>query len=105
MIIICHDKEIIIYENIVEISIRDLTIYDFKCFGIIAQTVNNQEKVLGTYETEKRAKKVLYEIGKCYLNTEQYKCFSSMTDYIPEEKVKLLNDLAENAFRYVMPKE
>ena len=66
MIIVSQKNKIINYDNIVEISIKDLTIYDYECFGIIAKTVNNKEKELGTYATEERAKEVLQEIIKCY---------------------------------------
>ena len=45
------------------------------------------------------------EIEKCYANTEQYKCLSNMPNCDSKEKVKVLNELAENAFVYEMPKE
>ena len=62
MIIVSQKNKIINYDNIVEISVKDLTIYDYECFGIIAETVNNKEKELGTYDTEERAKEVFKEI-------------------------------------------
>lgn len=67
MIIVSQKNKIINYDNIVEISVKDLTIYDYECFGIIAETVNNKEKELGTYDTEERAEEISQEIMKAYI--------------------------------------
>lgn len=66
MIILSQKGKILNFDNIIEITTKDLTIYDEGCYVIVAETVNNKEKELGVYNTEKRAKEVLQEIIKCY---------------------------------------
>ena len=66
MIILSQKGKILNFDNIIEISTKDLTIYDEGCYVIVAETVNNKEKELGVYNTEERAKEVLQEIIKCY---------------------------------------
>lgn len=66
MIILSQKGKILNFDNIIEISTKDLTIYDEGCYVIVAETVNNKEKELGVYNTEERAKEVLQEIKKCY---------------------------------------
>lgn len=98
MIIVNQDKTEIINFNKVEniyVSGRYISIY----FGL------NDNEVIGQYSTEERAKEILEEIIKCYANTEQYKCLSGMPNCAYEEKVNVLNKLAENAVIYEMPQE
>lgn len=107
MLIVSQDnKTILNFNNIQDIRIEKYTTHEkgkniYKIFG---GNFEGYATEIGKYVTEERAKEVLYEIVQCYLNTEQYKCLSSMPDCIIEEKVKLLNDLTESAFSYVMPK-
>lgn len=97
MIIVSQDKtEIINFNKIDNIYVSGKFIS--LNFGL------NDNEVIGQYETEERAKKVLKEITECYANTEQYKCLSSMPNCVGEEKVNVLNRLAENAVIYEMPK-
>ena len=95
MIIVSQKNKIINYDNIVEISIKDLTIYDYECFGIIAKTVNNKEKELGTYATEERAKEVLQEIIKAYIEDKKCKEGQNIFGY---------SIIPSNTY-YEMPKE
>lgn len=68
MIIVSQNGDIVNYENIVEI---------YKTFGhkkniqIEAETVNNDFITLGEYATEKRAKEVLEEIIKAYIESKE----------------------------------
>lgn len=94
MVIVNQDKTEIINFNKVE------NIYVSGRYISLNFELNNNE-VVETYETEERGKEVLKEIMQCYANTEQYKCFCNMPEIIGET----LNQLAENAFVYVMPKE
>lgn len=95
MIIVSQKNKIINYDNIVEISVKDLTIYDYKCFGVIAETVNNKEKELGTYDTEERAEKVLQEIVTTYIDSKKSKEAQEMFGY---------SIISSNTY-YKMPKE
>ena len=101
MIIVNQEKRILNYDNVVDI---DKTFGNEKDISIIATTTNDDAIVLGEYDTEKRANEVLSEIVKCYVNTEQYKCICDIPDY-STERIEHLNELAENAVIYIMPKE
>lgn len=66
MLILSQKGKAINFNNIVELSNKDLTIYDVKCYAVICETINNKEKELGIYKTKERAKEVLQEIIKKY---------------------------------------
>lgn len=73
MIIVSQDKELILnFENIDAIEIGNPLEYDDGMFKVFAITTSDNEYTLGKYETEKRAKEVLQEIMKKYL---EIKCF------------------------------
>lgn len=100
MIIVSQDKKSIYnFDNIKSIDIVKNGIY------ITDDILMDEGAEIGEYATEERAKKILEEVIKCYANTEQYKCLSSMPNCATEEKVNVLNELAENSFVYEMPKE
>lgn len=101
MIIVSQSKFLLNYSNVVTIY---KTLGDEKNVKIEATTVNDEYVNLGEYDTEKRANEVLSEIVKCYVNTEQYKCICDILDY-STERIEHLNELAENAVIYIMPKE
>ena len=65
MIIVSQEKRILNYDNIVDI---DKTFGNEKDVSIIATTINNNDIVLGEYDTEERAKEVLEEIAERYTN-------------------------------------
>lgn len=108
MIIVSQDKKTILnFDNIQDIRIERYTThqkgkYIYKIFG---GNFEGYATEIGNYETEERAKEILEEIIKCYANTEQYKCLSGMPNCAYEEKVNVLNKLAENAVIYEMPQE
>lgn len=73
MIIVSQDKELILnFENIDAIEIENPLENDEGLFQILAITTSDNEYTLGKYKTEKRAKEVLQEIMKKYLDI---KCF------------------------------
>ena len=73
MIIVSQDKELILnFENIDAIEIGNPLEYDDGLFQILAFTTSDSEYTLGKYKTEERAKEVLQEIMKKYL---EIKCF------------------------------
>lgn len=102
MIIVSQDRNAILnFDNTTTIKTEE---HEEKC-EIIARVNNGHFATLGEYATEERAKEILEEIIKCYANTEQYKCLSGMPNCADEEKVNVLNKLAENAVIYEMPQE
>lgn len=73
MVIVSQDKELILnFENIDAIEIGNPLEYDDGLFQILAFTTSDSEFTLGKYKTEERAKEVLQEIMKKYL---EIKCF------------------------------
>ena len=73
MIIVSQDKELILnFENIDAIEIGNPLEYDDGMFKVFASTTSDNEYTLGKYKTEERAKEVLQEIMKRYL---EIKCF------------------------------
>lgn len=72
MIIVSQDKRMIInFDNIVGIVIRKNT--DENLYQVQCKSENEKNKrILGKYKTEERAKEVLQEIMKRYL---EIKCF------------------------------
>ncbi len=96
MIIVSQDKNMTTECLELEIIDRDIG-FAIYSYGLCED--------IGIYKTEERAKEVLEEIIKCYANTEQYKCLSGMPNCASEEKVNVLNKLAENAVIYEMPQE
>ena len=100
MIIVSQDKRII--TESLELSVEDIEGKEKK--RIMVQEYCGKLYLLGVYETEERAKEVLIEIAQCYCNTKQYEYVSNMPDY-SREKVDHLNELAEKAIVYKMPKE
>ena len=97
MIIVSQDKsEIINFDKVQNIYVSGR-------FISLNFELNNNE-VIGTYETEERAKEVLIDIAQCYCNTKSYEFVSNMSDY-SRDKVDCLNKLAEKAVAYKMPKE
>ena len=94
MIIIEQDGTYFVnFKNIEQITMavdREETEY-----AIIAETLNDDEVVLGTYATEKRAKEVLQEIIKHY-------------NLLKKESVYAMGDggfIFEEKFYYEMPEE
>ena len=101
MIIVSQDKDSIINfdktQNIwIDDNVLDKTNATFEIYA--------DGEILGEYATETRANEILSEIAKCYANTEQYKCVCNMPECLIE-KIEYLNELAENAFIYIMQKE
>ena len=73
MVIVSQDNELILnFENIDVIEIGNPLEYDDGLFQILAFTTSDNEYTLGKYKTEERAKEVLQEIMKKYLDI---KCF------------------------------
>ena len=73
MIIVSQDKELILnFENIEAIGIGNPLEDDDGMFKVLASTTSDNEYTLGRYATEERAKEVLQEIMKKYLDI---KCF------------------------------
>lgn len=73
MIIVSQDKELILnFENIEAIGIGNPLEDDDGMFKVLASTTSDNEYILGKYKTEERAKEVLQEIMKKYLDI---KCF------------------------------
>ena len=73
MVIVSQDKELILnFENIDAIEIGNPLEYDDGMFKVFASTTSDNEYTLGKYKTEERAKEVLQEIMKRYL---EIKCF------------------------------
>ena len=73
MIIVSQDKELILnFKNIDVIGIGNPLENDDGMFKVLASTTSDNEYTLGRYATEKRAKEVLQEIIKKYLDI---KCF------------------------------
>ena len=68
MIIVNQEKRILNYDNIVDI---DKTFGNEKDVSIIATTINNNDIVLGEYDTEERADEILDEIVNKYLEYGQ----------------------------------
>ena len=87
MIILSQKGKILNFDNFIEISTKDLTIYDEGGYVIVAEAVNNKEKELGVYNTEKRAKEVLQEIIKLYSEEDIY--------HIRKSELNSLNSLEE----------
>lgn len=73
MIIVSQDKELILnLENIEAIGIGNPLEDDDGMFKVLASTTSDNEYTLGKYKTEERAKEILQEIMKKYLDI---KCF------------------------------
>ena len=73
MIIVSQDKELILnFKNIDVIGIGNPLENDDGMFKVLASTISDNEYTIGKYSTEKRAKEVLQEIMKKYL---EIKCF------------------------------
>lgn len=73
MIIVSQDKELILnFENIEAIGKGNPLEDDDGMFKVLASTTSDNEYTLGKYKTEERAKEVLQEIIKKYL---EIKCF------------------------------
>ena len=89
MIIVNQEKRILNYDNIVDI---DKTFGNEKDVSIIATTINNNDIVLGEYDTEERADEVLEEIVEQYEHEEDCKCDRSYLATLDN-------------FTYKMPKE
>lgn len=87
MIILSQKGKILNFDNIIEISTKDLTIYDEGCYVIVAETANNKEKELGVYNTKERAKELLLEIIKLYSEEDIY--------HIRKSELNSLNSLEE----------
>ena len=78
MLILSQKEKIINFNNIIEILVKNLTIYDIKCYAVVCETVNNKEKELGVYATEERAKEVLQEIIETYIDCNEQYCPSGV---------------------------
>lgn len=79
MIIVNQEKRILNYDNVVDI---DKTFGNEKNVSIIATTINNDDIVLGEYDTEERADEILEEI----IENIQCKSFVEMnTDGVTSE--------------------
>lgn len=72
MIIVEQDKTYLInFENTAQISLAVNEKED--AYAIMAQTIDEEQTVLGVYKTEERAKEVLQEIITRYKNWENLK--------------------------------
>lgn len=89
MLIVSQEKHLLNYNNVIEIC---KTFGNEKDVSIIATTINNDDIVLGEYDTEKRADEVLEEIVEQYENEKECQCDRG---YLP---------MFDN-FTYRMPKE
>lgn len=68
MIIVSQDKETIInFDKVTEIAQEDGEI------GVSNDLYSDEFQVIGTYETEERAKEILQEIAQRYTNWENFK--------------------------------
>lgn len=104
MIIVSQDKKRIVnFDNLIKVYTTHCE-EDNTGYFIRFETVDSLYEDLGEYATEERAKEVLIEIAQCYCNTKQYEYVSNMPNY-SKEKVDYLNELAEKAVVYKMPKE
>lgn len=68
MIIVNQEKHLLNYDNVIEIC---KTFGNEKDVSIIATTINNDDIVLGEYDTEERADEILDEIVNKYLEYGQ----------------------------------
>lgn len=89
MIIVNQEKHLLNYDNVIEIC---KTFGNEKDVSIIATTINNDDIVLGEYDTEERADEVLEEIVEQYEHEEDCKCDRSYLATLDN-------------FTYRMPKE
>lgn len=71
MIIVSQEKRILNYDNVVDI---DKTFGNEKNISIIATTINNDDIVLGEYDSDERADEILEEIIEQYEHEEDCKC-------------------------------
>lgn len=71
MIIVNQEKHLLNYDNVIEIC---KTFGNEKDVSIIATTINNDDIVLGEYDTEERADEVLEEIVEQYEHEKDCKC-------------------------------
>ena len=89
MIIVNQEKHLLNYDNVIEIC---KTFGNEKDVSIIATTINNDDIVLGEYDTEERADEILEEIIEQYEHEEDCKCDRSYLATLDN-------------FTYKMPKE
>ena len=89
MIIVNQEKHLLNYDNVIEIC---KTFGNEKDVSIIATTINNDDIVLGEYDTEERADEILEEIIEQYEHEEDCKCDKSYLATLDN-------------FTYRMPKE
>lgn len=89
MIIVNQEKHLLNYNNVIEIC---KTFGNEKDVSIIATTINNDDIVLGEYDTEERADEILEEIIEQYEHEEDCKCDRSYLATLDN-------------FTYRMPKE
>ena len=89
MIIVNQEKHLLNYDNVIEIC---KTFGNEKDVSIIATTINNDDIVLGEYDTEERADEILEEIIEQYEHEEDCKCDRSYLATLDN-------------FTYRMPKE
>lgn len=71
MIIVSQEKRILNYDNVVDI---DKTFGNEKDVSIIATTINNDDIVLGEYDSDERVDEILEEIIEQYEHEEDCKC-------------------------------
>lgn len=100
MIIVSQDKDTIVnFDNVEILGIGNLLEDDDGKFKMLANTISDSQYILGKYDTEERAKKVLKEIIGKYKATEALKIAIN----------RIADDVGalglENAFIYEMPKE
>ena len=102
MIIVSQDKkEIINFDNLVSIYVIES--YEakekgVKKYNIYFATTDEINFVIGTYETEERAKEVLIGIMQSYLDSENYK-------YVNQLMTAQELDRLQDGLVYEMPKE
>lgn len=81
MIIVSPNGKIINFENLVEIYVTRYDMYplknDIEGYCLKGTVSSGKYIVLGTYETEERAKEVLKEIWKFYEISKRYECSSN----------------------------
>lgn len=95
MIIVSQDKyNILNFHTTVNIGVEEISTLN-DVVQITAQT-NGNTIVLGKYKNKTRAKKVLQEIVKNYVLTEQYK--------VEDERTRM-NLMLEGILLYEMPEE
>lgn len=95
MIIVSPNGKIINFENLVEIYVTRYDMYplknDIEGYCLKGTVSSGKYIVLGTYETEERAKEVLQEIIKAYLDCNEQNVLAEYA-YVKNKVYEMLKE-------------